>query len=252
MSESEFRIIRASEDARVRELSAQISRMTWPEFMMHDPISNKYWARLYESFPSYQFALFDEDTDYALAVGHAVPIHFDDSMENLPDEGWDWAIEKAFIDDENGVQPNLLCALMIAVHPDHRAQGLSPQMVQTMRSMAEESGLQNLIAPVRPSLKSRYVLTPIDKYIIWRTNDGDLFDPWLRTHEKLGAKLIRICYNSMDITGTVDEWENWTEILLPMSGWYIISGALCPILIDREADIGTYTEPNVWMVHDLT
>ncbi len=35
----------------------------------------------------------------------------------------------------------------------------------------------------------------------------------------------------------------------PDSGPYVIAGALEPIMIDREADVGTYVEPNVWMVH---
>ena len=53
----------------------------------------------------------------------------------------------------------------------------------------------------------------------------------------------------MVVTGTVAEWEGWTEMALPESGVYVVSGALVPIEIDRERDEGAYVEPNVWMVH---
>jgi hypothetical protein len=50
-------------------------------------------------------------------------------------------------------------------------------------------------------------------------------------------------------TGTVTEWEEWTEMALPESGNYVVPGALVPITIDRERNEGAYVEPNVWMVH---
>jgi hypothetical protein len=32
---------------------------------------------------------------------------------------------------------------------------------------------------------------------------------------------------------------------------YVFAGGLAPVTIDREADSGTYWEPNVWMRHRL-
>src|SRR4051794_24491759 len=55
--------------------------------------------------------------------------------------------------------------------------------------------------------------------------------------------------NRLVTTGTVTEWEEWTEMALPESGTYVVPGALAPITIDRERNEGTYVEPNVWMVH---
>jgi len=51
------------------------------------------------------------------------------------------------------------------------------------------------------------------------------------------------------VSGSVAEWEAWTEMALPESGAYVVPGALAPVEIDRERDEGTYREPNVWMVH---
>jgi hypothetical protein len=53
----------------------------------------------------------------------------------------------------------------------------------------------------------------------------------------------------MVITGSVSEWENWTGTVFPDSGTYVVPDALDLVEIDREADIGTYIEPNLWMQH---
>jgi hypothetical protein len=76
-----------------------------------------------------------------------------------------------------------------------------------------------------------------------------LLDPWLRTHERVGAEIAKVATESMRIPGTVTQWEEWTELAFPDSGSYVVPGALVPVEIDREEDQGLYLEPNVWMVH---
>jgi hypothetical protein len=55
----------------------------------------------------------------------------------------------------------------------------------------------------------------------------------------------------MKITGTIAEWRKWTGMMFPESGEHIVPGALVPVQIDIESDIGTYIEPNVWLIHPL-
>ena len=106
-----------------------------------------------------------------------------------------------------------------------------------------------LRAPVRPSFKDRYPLTPIERYIAWRRDDGLLFDPWLRAHERFGAELIGVAADSLVVECTVAELEEWTGLVFPESGRYVVPGALVPVEIDRERNCGIYREPNVWMRH---
>jgi hypothetical protein len=89
----------------------------------------------------------------------------------------------------------------------------------------------------------------MERYIEWRRDDGMLFDPWLRTHERLGAKILKVAPRSMRIPGTVAQWEEWAEMEFPESGSYVVPGALVPVEVDRERDQGLYVEPNVWMEH---
>lgn len=89
----------------------------------------------------------------------------------------------------------------------------------------------------------------MDDYINWQNKDGLPFDPWLRVHIKAGGKIIGICKKSMDVSGSVSEWEEWTDLIFPSSGDYVVDRALIPITIDKKKDIGKYIEPNVWIVH---
>ena len=113
-------------------------------------------------------------------------------------------------------------------------------MIQRMAEVGRDRGLDTLIAPVRPTLKQNYPLTPIERYLSWRREDGTHLDPWLRTHERLGADIVKVAPESMRVSGTVAEWEEWTEMALPESGAYVVPGALVPIEIDRERDEGVY------------
>jgi hypothetical protein len=106
-----------------------------------------------------------------------------------------------------------------------------------------------MIAPVRPVLKSRYPLAPMERYVRWTRADGSPFDPWLRVHWSLGAEPVRLAPQSMVITGTVAEWEAWATMPFPESGIYVVPGALQPVAVDRERDVVRYEDPNVWMRH---
>jgi len=55
----------------------------------------------------------------------------------------------------------------------------------------------------------------------------------------------------MRVTGSVAEWERWTGVAMPESGAYVIAGALVPVDIDRERDVGEYLEPACWVRHRL-
>jgi hypothetical protein len=54
---------------------------------------------------------------------------------------------------------------------------------------------------------------------------------------------------SLRISGSVAEWEKWTEMRFPESGEYVFPHGLAPLAIDRERNLGLYFEPNVWVMH---
>ncbi len=85
----------------------------------------------------------------------------------------------------------------------------------------------------------------------WVRDDGLPLDPWLRVHRRLAAEMLAVAEESLVVTGTVAEWERWTDLAFPESGTYVVPGALAPVTIDRERDRGRHAEPNVWMRHPV-
>jgi hypothetical protein len=224
------------------------SESVWPEYNLHGDVLNRWWGHLDEDLPEFQFVLHDDTNDKVVAEGHTGPLWWDGLDETLPD-GIDAAIEQIFSLVRTGEPVNTLCALAAESPREGRARGLAEQLLKAMRNIGESQGLTHLIAPVRPSAKERYPLSTIDRYVRWRREDGQLFDPWMRIHERLGARVSTPLPKSLQITGTVDEWESWTAMVFPETGDYVFPEGLAPVHIDRSRDRGIYWEPNVWMVH---
>lgn len=225
----------------------------WPsdmEFIHHDPVCEEYWPRLREVFPGFQFVAYDESQSQFHAIGHTVPLVWTGDAAMLPN-GIPDVLHRAFTENEEDARPTSLCAILAGIQPSSRATGLSREVLKHMKAIARAHGLESLIAPVRPNRKSSYPLTPMERYALWRGPDGHLFDPWLRTHERLGAELAGIAPQGNVFRGTVAEWEQWTGLEYPDSGQYVVKGALSPLSIDLDRDEGVLTEPNVWMVHPL-
>jgi hypothetical protein len=150
---------------------------------------------------------------------------------------------------EQGIAPDTLCVMAVAVRADRQGTGLGGKALAAMRSVTLSSGLERMISPVRPVLKSRYPLTPMASYARWTRADGAHIDPWLRTHLRLGAVILQPAPRSMVVTGTVAEWEEWTGLDFPETGRYVVPRALDLVEIDCERDLGAYAETNLWVRH---
>jgi GNAT superfamily N-acetyltransferase len=235
-------VVTARERPDVLESSWELIRDTLPEYNNHGDVLNEYWGRLIVEAPDFQGTLLDGDEP--LARIRSIPVRWDGTVEGLP-AGIDGAIARGF--DEGGA--SVLCALLIQVRGDAQSRGLSRVSLEWMVGNARAHGLGAVIAPVRPSWKERYPLVPIERYAAWRRDDGLLFDPWMRVHERLGADVLRPEPRSLHITGMVAEWEEWVGMPFPESGEYVFPQGLAPVRIDRDADLGEYWEPNVWMRH---
>ncbi|WP_345216553.1 hypothetical protein [Georgenia halophila] len=141
----------------------------------------------------------------------------------------------------------VVCAAQ--VHPERKGAGLAGTLLAAFRNLSATAGYAHVIVPLRPTMKPRYPLTPIDVYAQWTRTDGLPLDPWLRTHVRMGATILDVAPRSQVMTGTVAQWEGWTRMLFPVSGEYVIPDGLSTLRIDRDADEGTYIEPNIWIQH---
>ena len=225
-----------------------ISPDVLPEFMHHDAVVNRSWGELFGRFAGFQVAVCDGDR--VVAAGNSIPLMWNRELDDLPG-GVGETVERGVGDLESGRTPTVASALLAMVSPGYQGRGLSSVVLRAMKEAAAGRGLSALIAPVRPTTKDRYPLTPMERYGRWRRDDGLPFDPWLRVHRRLGAEILRVAPRSMRIMGTIGEWETWTGMRFPETGPYVVPGALCPVQMDLERDLGVYEEPNVWMRHPI-
>ncbi len=72
---------------------------------------------------------------------------------------------------------------------------------------------------------------------------GSPFDPWMRTHVRMGARIGPVIAKSLHTAGTVAGWEPWTKTRFPEGADYVFRAGLATARIDRESDTGEYWEP---------
>jgi GNAT superfamily N-acetyltransferase len=244
---SDLEIVTTSERPDLADETTAAFRQNWPEFIFHDPVSKEHIDRVEAYFPYYDVLLLDGGE--VVAGGWGVPLQWDGTVAGLPAGGYDGALVSSVSGHENEVPPDTLCIMAAAVRRDRQGGGLAGQALSALRDRATGSGLKRVIAPVRPSLKTRYPLTSMEAFARWDRGDGLHLDPWIRTHQRLGATILGPATDSMIIKGTVAEWEEWAAMAFPETGRYVVPDALDLVDIDRAADRGSYSEPNLWMRH---
>ena len=229
-------VVRYADRADLLEIRTETLN-AFPAFVYHNAVGWRYWGRLYDDFPDFQLAALDGGDLVGEVHALAVPV-----AEELP-QGWDEAFERGM--EQGG--GNQLSLLAISVAPERRGEGIASHLIEVVRAAAGRAGLESVIAPVRPTLKDRYPLIPIEQYMSWRREDGTHFDPWLRVHERAGGRIVAPAPRSMTFEAPVADWEGWTGMRLPADGAYVIPGMLAPLEV-RDG-VGRHVEPNVWMRH---
>ena len=233
------------------ELAAQMAPTELPEYLNFDNTVYRYWDKLEDYFPDYQFFLVDKESDKPIGRGHCIPLSFKQEWHELPDDGFDWVLKKGFCDAENGFEPNMVSALFITIAREQLGKGISYRMLKGMKSIGRGMGFSYLLAPIRPSKKHLYPLIPIEDYSHWKQEDGSPFDPWLRVHQRIGGVIVRTCQRSMMVTASIQQWRDWTGIVFPGSGSHLIPGGLAPLSVDLALDKASYVEPGIWIRHAL-
>lgn len=226
----------------------------WPEFMNNDPVADLFYTRAATTYAEYCLLAFQpDDLDHPVARSCSVPFAMAGATgrTRLPDDGWDGVIRWAWLDEVAGRTPTLVSALEVAIRPDLRGTGLAKVMLDAKRDNVARLGFTELVAPVRPNRKTAEPLTPIHEYAARVRSDGLPVDPWLRLHVRTGAEVVGVCPRAMTISGTLQEWREWTGLPFDHGGDVEVPFALNPVHVSVEQDHAVYVEPGVWVRHRL-
>ncbi len=219
---------------------------SWPAYFEGNDATQNYWDRIYREYPELQLVLTDEQ-DCIVAAANAVPIYWDGKPETLHD-GWDSAVESAFISE---MTPNTLCVLAAVVDSGSQGEGLSYAALNAMKQLAVSEGFEEILIPVRPTMKKISQTMDLLDYCSQRDENGKASDPWLRVHENCGGTVIGYCEKSQLITGSIIQWQHWSGETFTDSGSYELDDTMQPLYIDLADDCGTYYDQAVWIQHDV-
>jgi hypothetical protein len=227
-------------------LEGKLFSAVWPEYNTHGSDAWKYLPATFPAHAMFQILFIDKRTEGVIARGRTIGIRWDGTLRTLP-RGIDDAGLRALNESR---PPTAVCALAAEVDGEYQSQGLSELVLRAMAMATVAAGLSRLVVPARPSMKDRYPLMPISRYAAWRRDDGLPFDPWLRVHARLGARVLRPEPRSLRIDGPVKAWESWTDMSFPIDGTYVFPRGLAPLTVRHGR--GRYWEPNVWIEHDTS
>lgn len=223
----------------------------WPKFIGSDLVSNLGYAWMVKEIPEYVSLALDGD---GRVVARSFSVPFALSAEGrdgvLPQRGWDQVLAWAMLDRREGREPDTVSAIEISVAREHLGQGLSGRMLAAMRDAVRERGFTEVVAPVRPSAKHLEPRTPMAEYAYrTRPEDGLPHDPWLRVHVRAGGVVDSVAPVSMTISGSVEQWREWTGLPFDEDGTVEVPFALTPVRCEASHGYAVYVEPNVWVRH---
>ncbi len=232
---------------RPEDQLARLFASGWPAFIGADREVQAHIGRVRDLFADLELVALDGDGVLVGAVW-GVPIRWSGDPAELP-AGYSGTVTESVAGHDRGDVPDTLVVMAAQVHPERRGLGTAGILLTGMNDLAAARGLARVVVPLRPTLKARYPLTPIDRFARWTRPDGSPLDPWLRTHHRLGARVVATTPRSQTMTGTVAEWETWTGLVFPESGTHVVPDALATVAIDRAADTGVLVEPGIWVRH---
>ncbi|WP_378175297.1 N-acetyltransferase [Aquimarina sp. SS2-1] len=220
-------------------------RTAFPEIILNSKVIKNYWDKMETYFPYTQLFITGANREL-IGFMNAIPIFWDRPLSELPDDGWDWLVKKGISDFENGIQPNSLGGLQIVVTKKFQGKGYSQLLIARGKQVKENLGFKNFIIPIRPILKHIYPEMKMEDYMNWKQDDI-AFDPWIRTHIKSGAQILKVCKNSMNVSGDINFWEDLLKEKIHESGSYRVEGALNFVDIHLKDNYGEYREENIWL-----
>ena len=193
----------------------------WPEFMAHDPVVQSFWPRLYDEYPDFQIWVVDRDGGRAGRCRLRVQRARRAGTEAPSPRGLDWALT-------DGVEapPTALCAVVAGIAPSTAAVA-SPR-----RSCAGSGPSRRATGSTRSwrrcGRRGRSATRSSRSSAMrgWRRGDGLPYDPWLRTHERLGGEILASAPRSMTVSARARSGREWTGMAFPEDGDYVVPGAL--------------------------
>ncbi|MEZ5929899.1 MAG: hypothetical protein R3C55_15640 [Parvularculaceae bacterium] len=217
---------------------------SFPAFLNEEPTWLSNQTEILTRFSDFHFFILDSDTGEAAAVNVNVPLCWDKMPSDLPT--YNGLLERCLVESRAGKHPTALVGILGAVAPKYQGHGISNLLLTATSKILHEHAISSYLSPVRPSNKQLYPNFSFDEFLSWRTDDGDLVDPWLNHFIRIGAQRLGVAYDAITMTAPLTKWTEWTGMLFPVTGDYVIPGGHRLLRVDREKGVATYAEDHLW------
>lgn len=182
--------------------------------------------------------------------------------------------------------PNALSGLLVNVSEKCRGAAIADALLVNFKSLARQHKLDAVVVPIRPTMKHKFPQTSFEDYYTWTQGkphqsgftwsfDGAPprtqslpFDPWLRKHVLMGARVVKLATKSFTIEATAEKWQEWLgdKVALNVSvdkngekhldgelldGFVVDDDFSVPLQWDPVRSLGCYTETDMWVLHPL-
>lgn len=131
----------------------------FPPFITADHEVKKHIGRVRELFPHMDIVLVDEAGEPA-ATGWGVAIAWSGEVEDLPSSFAD-VLRRAVETHDRGAAPDAFVIAGGVVRPDLKGTGTASHLVRALTRTGHQHGQAHVLAPVRPTRKHLYPLTPV-------------------------------------------------------------------------------------------
>jgi hypothetical protein len=224
---------------RIGELESE----SFPEYINAEPTWEECFPRILDTQAHLQIFIIDDEADELMAMVCHCQLDWDGDPATLP--GYNELL-RATLETDSENQPSMLVGIMGIVPEKHRGKKVPELFHAATQRLLKDENFEYYTSPVRPTLKQLYPNFSIEEYLNWKTDDGRPFDPWIRTNEGLGTDYLCIAHDSISVSASVEQWQEWCGMKFPVSGEYVIPGGHQLLRIDLESDIGCYGEDHVW------
>ena len=201
------------------------------------------------------FTEFDNKAQGEVLVGHGITceIYWDETVEGLPPNGWSGATIECHKNNSKKIKTNTSIGLLIHISKNYRDKKVSTLIAEEMKKIAIKKK-QLLIIPLRPSMRyeKKFCTMPFTEFCELRREDGLPTDLWLRQHEKIGAKRLKICSTSHQHTVPISSfYKLFGNQKVTKTGFYVVNihGGWQNVYVNLEKDTVVINEGCVWVQH---
>lgn len=202
-------------------------------------VTAEHRARLCREQPEHQWVWVDDEG--IGAVAWAAALAWDGTTAGAPAGGVGEALSA------RPAAADTLAVLDLVVAPERRGRGLGGRLLGDLDDLRARAGLERLLVLQRPHGKRHHPLVPFGRYVAAADATGTPRDGWLAAAWTAGLHPVLAVDRSLVVRAPVAAWEAWYGRPFPVSGPYLLPGAIKPAIVEHERDEGRYREPHLWM-----